>query len=103
MQIHVKIGDRPCILYILYIVYHIMNINSLDITGSDILPFGYSVFHSVFSMCFSPMRHSLFYFSDARKFCHAHGLRHLTRDVTGDVGILNLRSDVSCTTTINTE
>ena len=31
------------------------------------------------------MRHSLFYFSGAGKFCLAHVLRQLTRDTTSDV------------------
>ena len=39
-----------------------------------------------------------FYFSGAGKFCLAHGLRHLTRDVKSDVTILNFRSDVTCAT-----
>ena len=30
---------------------------------------------------FLPIRHSLFYFSGAGEFCHAHGLRQLTRAV----------------------
>ena len=36
-----------------------------------------------------------FIFSGAGKFCLAHGLRQLTRDVKRDVRILNLRSDVT--------
>ena len=53
---------------------------------------------------FLPMRQSLFYFSDAYKFCLAHGLRQLTRDVKSDVKTVNysisltslLTSRVSC-------
>ena len=37
----------------------------------------------------------MLYFSGAGKFCPAHGLRQLTRDVKSDVGILNFRSDVT--------
>ena len=33
-------------------------------------------------------------FSDAGKFCLAHGLGQLTRDVKSDVRTLNFRSDV---------
>ena len=32
-----------------------------------------------------PIRQILFYFSGAEKFCHAHGLRQLTRDTKCDV------------------
>ena len=42
-----------------------------------------------------PMRQSLFNFSGSGKFCLAHGLKQLTRDVKNGVRILNLRSDVT--------
>ena len=45
-------------------------------------------------MYFLPMKNILFYFSDAGKFCLAHGLRQLTRDVKSDVKTLNFTSDV---------
>ena len=35
------------------------------------------------------------FFSSAGKFCLAHGLRQLIRDVTSDIRILNFRSDVT--------
>ena len=44
---------------------------------------------------FLPMRQNLFYFSGAGKFCLAHGLRQLTREVKNDVRTLNFRSDVT--------
>ena len=40
------------------------------------------------------MRQNLFYFSGAGKFCLAHGLGQLTRDVKSDVRTLNFGSDV---------
>ena len=44
-----------------------------------------------------PVRRSFFFsiFSGAGKFCLAHGLRQLTRDIKSDVRILNFRSDLS--------
>ena len=44
---------------------------------------------------FLPKRPSFFYFSGAGKFCLAHGLRKLTRDIRSDVRTLNFRSDVT--------
>ena len=41
------------------------------------------------------MRQSLSYFQRAGKFCLAHGLRQLTRDVKSDARIINFRSDVT--------
>ena len=36
-----------------------------------------------------------FIFSGAGKFCFAHGLRQLTRDVKSDIRTLNFRSDIT--------
>ena len=47
-------------------------------------------------MCyFLPMRQILFYFSGAGKFCLAHELRQLRRDVKHIFKTLNFRSDVT--------
>ena len=41
------------------------------------------------------MRQILLYFSVAGKFCLAHGLSQLTRDVKSDIRTLNFRIDVT--------
>ena len=51
-------------------------------------------FVGAFALNFFRMKQSLFYFSGAGKFCLAHGLRQLTRNVQSDVRLVNFRSDM---------
>ena len=53
-------------------------------------------------LLFLPMREFVLFSSDAEKFCLAHGLRQLTRDVKCDVRILNFRSNATCALPRNT-
>ena len=41
------------------------------------------------------MQQGMFYFNSAGKFCLAHVLKQLTRDVKSDIKILNFISDVT--------